>query len=55
MIGAELPVAGIKVSSAMTCARVVDEPGAVCTKPGVKPMIEEGAIRVGIESSTGWK
>jgi hypothetical protein len=55
MIGDDLPFAGITVSSAITRGVVCDEVGAECTKVGVNPTIEEGAIRIGIESSMGWK
>ena len=55
MIGDDLPFAGITVSWAITRGGVGDEVGAECTKVGVNPLIEEGAIRIGIESSMGWK
>jgi hypothetical protein len=35
--------------------RVGDEAPAVCTTAGADPLKEEGAIRIGIESSMGWK
>ena len=55
MIGDDLPFAGITVSSARTRGGVEEEVGTECTKVGVNPLIEEGAIRIGIESSMGWK
>jgi hypothetical protein len=55
MIGDIPPFSGINVSWAITRGGVGEEVGAECTKVGVNPLIEEGAIRIGIESSMGWK
>jgi hypothetical protein len=55
MTGPDPPFSGINESWAITRGGVGEKVGAECTTAGVNPLIEEGAIRIGIESSMGWK
>jgi hypothetical protein len=55
MTGFDPPFSGINVSWTISCDGGGDMVGWACATTGGKPLNEEGAIRIGIESSMGWK
>jgi hypothetical protein len=55
MTGCDPPFSGINVSWKTGCDGGSEKVGWACTTTGGKPINDEGAIRIGIESSMGWK